>query len=52
MNPEAVIKVCDDILSIVAGTETAPRKLFNIGRRLDDAEKELSRRDLFQRRSK
>ena len=52
MNPEAVIKVCDDILSIVSGTDSPSRKLFNIGRRLDDAEKELSRRDLFQRRSK
>lgn len=52
MNPEAVIKVCDDILSIVSGTDAPPRKLFDIGRRLDDAEKELSRRDLIQRRSK
>lgn len=52
MNPEAVIKVCNDIISILAGTGAPPRKLYDIGRRLDEAEKELSRSDLFQRRSK
>ncbi len=52
MSPEAIIKFSDDILSILAGTAAPPRKVYDIGRRLDEAEKELSRRDLFQRRSK
>ncbi len=47
-----VAEVVGDLLRILSSVEAPIKKLYLVRRRLDDAEAELSRRDLVQRKPK